>query len=104
VVGERFGARAESRPLHVDVSAAVVNARPFRPRALEKRLAQLAHTGSANAMCATTPRPKNVCSSDRFVRSTNWSGKTMSHGRCLACKDPTALTLRIQAAPSFFIP
>ena len=49
------------------------------------------------------PRPKKVCAEDCFVRSRNWSGSTMSHGLYLAWSEPTALTLMIQATPSFFI-
>ena len=55
-------------------------------------------------MCPTMPRPKNVWAEDCLVRSTNWSGSTMSQGRYLAWSEPTALTLMIQATPSFFIP
>src|SRR5213594_445340 len=39
----------------------------------------------------------------RLVRSRNWSGSTMSHGRYRAWSEPTALTPRIHATPSFFI-
>ena len=41
------------------------------------------------------PRPKNVCSKERFVRSKNWFGSTMSHGLYFAWSEPTALTLMI---------
>ena len=37
------------------------------------------------------------------MRSRNWSGSTMSHGWYLAWSEPTALTLMIQATPSFFM-
>src|SRR5579864_3458434 len=62
-----------------------------------------AQTGSANAMCATTPSPKKVDA--RFVvRSKNCSGITKSSGLCSSFSDPTADSEMIRLTPSFLNP
>ena len=71
VVGNRFGPRAERRPFHVDISAAVMNPRLQSPRGLEQDLAQLPADGIGERDVGHNAAPKKVCSGDFLVRSTN---------------------------------
>ena len=61
------------------------------------------HVGSANATCATIPRPKKVPTLPR-VRSMNWSGSTRWPGAMSCLRLPTALTAISRRTPSVFMP
>ena len=54
-------------------------------------------------MCAAIPPPKKVLIRPR-VRSSNWSGMTISSGRYSSRKLPTALADTIQSTPSVLKP
>ena len=59
-------------------------------------------TGSAKAMCPTTPSEKKVFGRS-FVWSKNWSTTTTSPGRMPSFMLPTAEMERTASAPIFFI-
>jgi hypothetical protein len=80
-----------------------VNARARFASRRQEKLPQLFANRIGECDVRHMPRPKNVCSKERFVRSTNWFGSTMSHGLYFTCSEPTALTLTIHCTPSFFI-
>ena len=79
-VEERLGPRRELRPLDAHVRPAPVARRRFSAFAAASRASRrTAETGWANDTWPTQPSPKNV-ETRRFVRSRNWSGRTMSVG------------------------
>jgi hypothetical protein len=67
VVRERFGARAERRAFHVDISAAVVDFRPSASRAVCKMIFRSSGKWDRQTRCARRCRARKKCARNRLL-------------------------------------